>query len=86
MDPNANLAEQLALAKQIIDDDERQPVPHDGTDAHRLAELVLALDEWRHRGGFLPARWELCKHCGANPAAYPGAVYCGAGCTARAGA
>ena len=38
MDPNANLTEQLAIAKRILrrDDDE---------DALRLAELVQALDE-----------------------------------------
>jgi hypothetical protein len=26
-------------------------------DATRLAELVLALDEWIRKGGFLPTRW-----------------------------
>lgn len=26
----------------------------------------------------------VCKQCGIKPLAYPGAVYCGAGCTARA--
>lgn len=26
----------------------------------------------------------LCKHCGKKPLAYPGAIYCGAACCARA--
>ena len=51
MDPNANLLEQLRLARKLVDDD----APSD--DAQRLAELVLALDEWLQRGGFMPQRW-----------------------------
>jgi len=27
-------------------------------DAARLAELVIALDEWLRRGGFLPVPWQ----------------------------
>jgi hypothetical protein len=66
MDPNANLSEQLRLAKLIeaIWDD----CPEDGNftgqqseqivrHGVRLAELVSALDEWRGKGGFLPERW-----------------------------
>lgn len=59
MDPNANLTEQLALAAAFLraaDDDEPDQSP-DMDDARRLAELVLALDEWLRRGGFLPADW-----------------------------
>ena len=50
MDPNANLAEQIELAQMIVDGS-----VHDHRDAaDRLAELVLALDEWRRKGGFDP--------------------------------
>jgi hypothetical protein len=56
MDPNANLNEQLELAERIaarrgIESDD------DAADAARLAELVLALDDWIVQGGFLPGRW-----------------------------
>jgi hypothetical protein len=57
MDPNANLAEQLELARRIqktLDRSSYVPVP---AQAARLAELVLALDEWITHGGFLPERW-----------------------------
>lgn len=64
MDPNANLAEQLELARQsqaindaggdeLTEDQELELVAI----ATRLAELVLALNEWIARGGFLPAVW-----------------------------
>ena len=53
MDPNANLEEQLELAhKLLLCDYGERPF-----DAERLAELVVALDEWIRKGGFLPARW-----------------------------
>lgn len=55
MDPDANLAEQLQLAKKIADSEETGFDHHD--EAWRLAELVLALDEWIKQGGFLPQRW-----------------------------
>lgn len=58
MDPDANLKEQLEIARRIQEDwdtDERLPDPGD---AQRLAELVIALDEWRRKGGFLPQRWQ----------------------------
>ena len=61
MDPNANLTEQRALARDILVQLERreQLDPEDVfRDCDRMAELVLALDEWLHRGGFLPARWQ----------------------------
>lgn len=29
----------------------------DSDDADRLQDLVLALDEWLSKGGFLPAAW-----------------------------
>lgn len=63
MDPKANIKEQRELAKEIqaIWDD----CNGDGTltseqaelvadKANRLADLVLALDEWRSKGGFDP--------------------------------
>jgi hypothetical protein len=74
MDPNANLREQLDLARSIIeaidetpDDSELSPeefASHDEDIADRnedianwanqLAERVIALDEWRRKGGFDP--------------------------------
>lgn len=55
MDPDANLAEQRRLAARLV---EAEPdSPGFAADACRLAELVLALDEWVGGGGFLPAAW-----------------------------
>ena len=51
MDPNANLQEQFRISKRAIDG---HPLP---TDLERLAELVLALNEWLQSGGFLPSLW-----------------------------
>lgn len=59
MDPNANLREQLKLAKRLAMGMARNDSPEARLDdADRLAELVLALDEWLTKGGFLPAIWE----------------------------
>lgn len=66
MDPNANLQEQLAIAKHIIHTWDN--CNDDGTlslaqaadvadDANRLADLIVALDEWIRKGGYLPKRW-----------------------------
>lgn len=52
MDPRANLREQLELARRIVDCNDA-----DVDDAPRLAELVLALNEWIGMGGFLPPQW-----------------------------
>lgn len=56
MDPTANLEEQLRLASKIIEAHENQRTVHP-TDAARLAELAIALDEWLRGGGFLPTAW-----------------------------
>lgn len=53
MDPNANRIEQLQIARQIVDDAENHTYG-----AVRLAELVIALDEWMQSGGFLPRPWD----------------------------
>lgn len=57
MDPNACLEEIRRLATQQRDADvaENNLSP---SSVYRLAELVLALDEWLARGGFLPRTWE----------------------------
>ena len=55
MDPNANLAEQLQIARRILADSDQEP-EWDLTDAERLAELVIALDDWIRTGGFPPSR------------------------------
>ena len=54
MDPDANLNEQLVIAMTMLD---KESEHIDTGDAVRLAELVLALDEWLRRGGFLPKQW-----------------------------
>lgn len=57
MDPAANLAEQIEIAREVIAGGEREGSP-DAQEtvelSRRLAELVLALDEWRRKGGFDP--------------------------------
>lgn len=50
MDPNANLEEMLSLARAQLE--------YGFADADRLAELVLAMDEWMSKGGFPPKKWE----------------------------
>jgi hypothetical protein len=57
MDPNANLREQLAIAKRILESPGYSEVHEYVVDAERLAELVVALDEWIRKGGFLPDSW-----------------------------
>lgn len=59
MDPDANLAEQRALAATIISDD--GPAERRVQDGERLAELVEALDEWITSGGFLPTEWRMAQ-------------------------
>lgn len=63
MDPKANIKEQLQIAKHIISLWDEAPADGvlDANDqlwmsdaANRLAELVLALDEWQRKGGFSP--------------------------------
>jgi hypothetical protein len=56
MDPNANLQEQLRLAERIVEDGE-SGMGASTLHADRLAELVLALNEWISNGGFLPEAW-----------------------------
>lgn len=85
MDPRANLTEQLALAREILDAEHTPPWATEefdydsdkwgdeqdrsewyqeladklGGQANRLAELALALDEWRRNGGFAPEQPEV---------------------------
>ncbi len=56
MDPAANLSEQIEIAEEVIAlADRDEPGERRLAElAERLAELVLALDEWRRRGGFDP--------------------------------
>lgn len=72
MDPNDNLKQQRELTAGIIETTSRylmggvassdgglpDDLAHSLADrAYELAELVIALDEWIMRGGFLPQRW-----------------------------
>ena len=62
MDPTANLKEQLELAATLIAaaeaGQEEAPMPWDMADVLRLAELVVALNTWLAKGGFLPRQWK----------------------------
>ena len=71
MDPEANLAEQLSLAAEIIEiidergdedgnlcDEDKDEVVDNANRLAELAELVQALDKWLSSSGFLPAAWE----------------------------
>lgn len=49
MDPHANLEEQLAISGSVLATEDEWP-----DEAVRLAELVVALHEWRRGGGFDP--------------------------------
>jgi len=56
MDPDANLYEQIALARTINHGfDNVEPI--EDFNCARLATLVVELDEWIRKGGFLPQRW-----------------------------
>jgi len=60
MDPTANLKEQLELARSLTKGSDQLGAYDtvDTIDAVRLAELVLALDGWIKKGGFLPEQWK----------------------------
>lgn len=58
MDPNANLEEQLRIAARIVAASERGDFGRrEEADAERLADLVLALNDWLQNGGFMPRNW-----------------------------
>ena len=82
MDPDANLAEQLTIARnlqQMVDDDRQESIEY-REDAARLADLVIALNTWISGGGFLPAPWHnhplLTQLADALPCRTCGASYC----------
>lgn len=58
MDPNANLDEQIRIARAVLDANEDEPMEDPEGDLRRMCELVEALDSWIRRGGFLPKVWE----------------------------
>lgn len=60
MDPDANLQEQLELARMF---QKVGPMFADFVESHkedvmRLAGLVIALNEWLSSGGFPPSAWD----------------------------
>jgi hypothetical protein len=61
MDPNANLNEQIEIAQRAVEYDANSSPSAVARDLNRLSELVLALDDWLRRGGFVPRRWEWWK-------------------------
>lgn len=56
MDPDANLKESIQLSKRIIKCADSGIIGYKPSDDDvvRLAELVLALNEWRLKGGYTP--------------------------------
>lgn len=72
MDPHANLKEQRAHAEAIVNTD----LTHEAVTDHAfaLAELALALDEWRQSGGFDPYA-EAFSPAPGTPTPVRGAVY-----------
>lgn len=55
MDPEENIKEQIQIAHAVLDG-----AFFEG-DVIRLAELVLSLDEWIKKGGFLPSCWQITR-------------------------
>jgi hypothetical protein len=64
MDPSENLKRQIELAELIIQHETVDAPDRVGEAAAELAELVIALDEWRRNGGFDPYR--VISRQGAN--------------------
>lgn len=63
MDPDACLAEMVSIAATILDDNFDETVD-DGARRYlkldagdQLADHVIALNDWIHGGGALPAQW-----------------------------
>ena len=61
MDPNENLKCMLRFAESLVDIDTDEMNKEELVlalwRANRLAELVLALNDWIRRGGFAPSNW-----------------------------
>lgn len=55
MDPDANLKEQLEIAYGIVNGDDEET--NSESQGERLAELVIALHNWKSKGGFSPKAW-----------------------------
>lgn len=56
MDPDENLKQQRRISAALMYQIENDRKVEDA-DVLRLSELVIALDEWIAKGGFLPAAW-----------------------------
>lgn len=61
MDPNANLEEQLRIAKRLTKQIDKDHCAPSAVDTGRLCDLVITLDRWIREGGFLPKRWPVAK-------------------------
>lgn len=55
MDPDANLAEQRRLVRELLDGG--LTIEETAERADRLAQLVEALDAWLTGGNYLPNAW-----------------------------
>ena len=54
MDPNECLRRLLEIAERVIESDSLDDAEQDALD---MSELILGLDTWIRRNGFLPDRW-----------------------------
>ena len=60
MDPDANL-------KELLEQSRAWQETETTSSADRMAELVIALDEWIRKGGFLPQVWGKVGHSSPPP-------------------
>lgn len=63
MDVNESLRTALENAREIIDLLDRERPDGPGltiveSNAEKLSESLIAIDEWLSKGGFLPERWK----------------------------
>lgn len=57
MDPNATLTELLDRARAVMECESETGDGEEMADLYEMSSLVLHLDEWITKGGFLPQRW-----------------------------
>ncbi|AYB69128.1 hypothetical protein SEA_EAGLEHORSE_79 [Mycobacterium phage Eaglehorse] len=66
MDPDALVAQLVDEAQNVLREDENRLQGDPPADGAELARMVLELDAWFARGGFLPQPWS--EVAGARPA------------------
>ncbi len=63
MDPNACLGKILAVARGLVElnpeEMDLEDLESNLTDAVEMSQMIMDLDEWIKKGGFLPADWRV---------------------------